>query len=279
MAEEYTDYEGMRQNSHKVLKTVLKIVLIALILFILGAIIIRSCMRRTEKHILYSDALKTALEENGEVDVYYQTPHDSINRTKDGTFQFSISDVYYIQTTHQLQVTVRFNTAVLKDVKEKYALSEIPDENCFCYSLLLKENEDSDLGGRITSYSYSADERGNYRFIYLLFDGVDLDEYTAVTYTPEDAAVTDAKGNIIAHETEENGKYILYETDENGAAKVYKYTFVSLETYYVYDADYSNGNAPLSSLLVFNRRYALDKVSDYKKYIDYAGKYKIIKVN
>ena len=279
MAEEYTDYEGMQHNSHKVLKTVLKILLIALILFILGAIIIRSCMRRTEKHILYSDELKAALEENGEVDVYYQTPHDSINRTKDGTFQFSISDVYYIQTTHQLQVTVRFNTSVLNDVKDRYALSDTPPENCFCYSLLFKEDENSELGDRITSYSYSMSERGNYRFIYLLFDGVDLDEYTSVYYTPESAAVTDTKGNIMAHETEENGKYILYETDEDGAAKVYKYTFVSLETYYVYDADYNNGDAPLSSLLVFNRRYALEKVSDYKKYIDYDGKFNIIKVS
>ena len=269
MAEEYTDYEGMQNNSHKVLKTVLKIILIAVIIFIFGAIFIRSCMRRPEKHILYSDALKSALEEDGDIDIYYQSPFDTINRNDDGTFQFSISDCYYIPKTHQLQVTVRYNLAVLNDAKEKYSLKETPSEDCFDYSLLFED------GGRITSYSYSSYISGRYRFIYLLFDGVDLDEYTLVSYSPEDAALTDKDGNILAHETDSYGKNILYETDEEGNAKVYNRTFVSLETYYIDDVNYNK--QPLSSLLVFNRLYNFERVSDYDKYIDYDGKFPVIK--
>ncbi len=269
MAEEYTDYEGMQANSHKVLKTVLKIILIALILFVFGAILIRSCMRKPQKHILYSDALKTVLSEDGDVDIYYQTPYDSINRNDAGTFQFSISDCYYIPKTRQLQVTVRYNLAVLEDAKEKYSLKETPKDDCFDYSLLFEDGE------RITDYSYSSYISGRYRFIYLLFDNVDLDEYTLVHYDPSDAAVTDSSGKIIAHETDSNGKNILYETDENGNAKVYTRTFVSLETYYTDDVDYTK--QPLSSLLVFNRMYNFERVNNYNKLIDFDGKFPIFK--
>lgn len=268
MAEEYTDYEGMQRDSHKVLKTVLKIILIALIIFVFGAILIRSCMRRPEKHILYSDALRSAIEEDGYVDIYYQSTYDKINRNDEGTFQFSVSDCYYIPKTRQLQVTVRYNLAVLKDAQEKYSLKETPVDDCFDYSLLFEDGE------RITSHSYSSYISGRYRFIYLLFDGVDLDEFTLVRYSAEDAALTDSDGNILAHETDSNGKNILYETDEDGNAKVYTRTFVSLETYYEGDVDYTR--QPLSSLMVFNRLYNFETVKNYDKYIDYDGKFPII---
>ncbi|MBQ7700129.1 MAG: hypothetical protein IJT49_07290 [Clostridia bacterium] len=269
MAEEYTDYEGMQKNSHKVLKTVLKIILIALIIFVFGAVLIRSCMRRPQKHILYSDALKAALQENKDIDIYYQSPFDTINRNDEGTFQFSISDCYYIPKTHQLQVTLRYNLAVLKDAQEKYDLKETPTDDCFDYSLLFEDGE------RITDCSYSSYISGRYRFIYLLFDGVDLDEYTLVSYSAEDAALTDRDGKILAHETDSNGKNILYETDEEGNTKVYNRTFVSLETYYIDDVDYKK--QPLSSLMVFNRLYNFERVADYDKYIDYDVKFPIIK--
>lgn len=271
MAEEYTDYEGMQKNSHKVLKTVLKAILIALIVFVFGAVFIRSCMRRPEKHILYSDALKAALEEDKDIEIRYQSTYDKINRNDDGTFQFSVSDCYYIPKTHQLQITVRYNFAVLNDAKEKYSLKEAPKDDCFDYSLLFEDGE------RITSYSYSSYIRGRYRFIYLLFDGVDLDGYTLVNYSPQDAAVTASDGSILAHETDSYGKNILYETDENGNAKVYNRTFVSLETYYIDDVDYTK--RPLSSLMVFNRLYNFETVTDYDKYIDYNGRFPIIKVS
>lgn len=270
MAEEYTDYEGMQANSHKVLKTVLKIIVIALILFVYGAVMIRSCARKPEKHILYSEALKAELDEHGDVDIYYQSPYDKINRNDEGTFQFSISDCYYIPATKQLQVTVRYNLAVLNDVKDKYGLKEAPADDCFDYSLLFED------GVRELSYSYSSYISGRYRFIYLLFDNVDLDEYTSVHYEPEDAAITASNGRIIAHETDANGKNILYETDENGDAKVYTRTFVSLETYYIDDVNYSK--QPLSSLMVFNRLYNFERVNDYKKLIDFDGKFPVTRV-
>lgn len=271
MAQEYTDYEEMQKNSHKTLKTVLKIVITALIIFVYGAIMIRSCERKPQKHLLYSNALQTALAESGDIDVFYQNPYDKINRNDNGTFQFSISDCYYIPQTHQLQVTVRYNLAVLNDAKEKYSLKETPVDDCFDYSLLFED------GQRITDYSYSSYKTGRYRFIYLLFDGVDLDEYTLVYYSPEDAAVTDSDGKIIAHETDAYGKNVLYETDENGYAKVYNRTFVSLETYYIGDVNYNK--QPLSSLMVYNRMYNFEKVSNYKDLIDFDGKYPITEIH
>lgn len=270
MAEELTEYEEMRKNSHPVLKTVLKAVLIALIIFVFGAVIIRSCVRRPEKHILYSEKLAAAME-TGDPVIYYQSPYDKINRNEYGTFQFSISDCYYIPDTKQLQVTLRYNRRTLENARDKYGLAETPDDDCFVHSLLFEDGE------RITSYSYSAYKSGGYRFVYLLFDGVDLDRFTLVSYSPEDAAVTDSKGTIIAHETDENGRNILYETDESGQAKVYTRTFVSLETYYTGDVNYNK--APLSSLMVFNRLQNFTEVENYRRYVDTEGKFPIIKVN
>ena len=269
MAEEYTEYEEMRRNSHPVLKAVLKALLISLIVFVFGAVFIRSCMRRPEKHILFSDKLAAAMEE-GPVTVYYQKPYDSINRNEYGTFQFAISDFYYIPDTKQLQVTLRYNLKTLEEAKDKYGLPEVPTDDCFAYSLLFEDGE------RITSYSYSSYKSGRYRFIYLLFDDVDLEEYTLVNYSPQDAAETNSKGVIVAHETDQSGRNILYETDDSGAAKVYTRTYVSLETYYEGDIDYKK--APLSSLLVFNRIQNLEILKDYEKYVDFDHKYPISKV-
>ncbi|MBO4423307.1 MAG: hypothetical protein J5879_07695 [Clostridia bacterium] len=270
MSEELTDYEVMQAGSHKVLKAVLKGVVIALIVFVFGAVLIRSIVRIPEKHILYSDTLKAWLCDNDGVDVYYQKPADSLNRNKDNTFQFAVSDLYYFPQTHQLQITVRYNNSVLDDAKEKYNLSKRPADEDFRYALLFEDKS------MITEYSYASYSRGGYRFVYLLFDNVDLDQYTAVRYEPSDAAITASDGRIIAHETEENGKKILYETDENGDAKVYARTFVSLETCLSGHIDFTD---PLSSLMIFNRLYDFKRMDNYDKYIDYKGRLPIFKVN
>lgn len=270
MAEEMTEYEQMRENSHPVLKTVLKALLIALIVFVFGAVFIRSCARRPEKHILYSDRLAAEMEK-GNVTVLYQSPYDSINRNEYGTFQFSISDFYYIPATKQLQVTLRYNVKTLQDAQKKYGLDKTPEDDCFAYSLLTEDGE------RIDSYGYSSYKSGRYRFIYLLFDNVDLDEYTLVNYAPADAAVTDSSGNIIAHETDAAGRNILYETDDSGAAKVYVRSYVSLETYYIDDVNYRK--SPLSSLMVFNRTQNFQTVRDYEKYVDTGREFPITYVN
>ncbi len=270
MAEEMTEYEQMRADSHPVLKAVLKGILIALIVFVFGAVFIRSCVRRPQKNLLLSEKLASALEQ-GEVTALYQSPYDKINRNEYGTFQFAVSDCFYIPATGQMQVTVRYNAKTLEDTKNKYGLKETPSEDCFAYSLLF------DDGHRITSYGSASYTRGRYRFVYLLFDGVDLEEYTAVRYTASDAAIVDSKGNIIAHETDQNGRNILYETDEEGNAKVYRRTYVSLETYYEGDIDYKK--QPLSSLLVFDRLYSYDRITDLDKYLDREGKFKIVYTN
>ena len=253
MAEEYTEYEEMQKRSHPVLKAVLKGILIALIVFVFGAVLIRSCVRQPQKLLLASPELAAA-SADGRVRILYQSPYDKINRNEYGTFQFAVSDCFYIPATKQLQVTVRYNKKTLQDTKDKYGLTKLPEDDCFAFSLLF------DDGQRLTSHRYSTATRGRYIFVYLLFDGVDLEEYTPVAYTPADAAVTDREGNIVAHETDENGRSILYETDESGSAKVYVRTYVSLETYYSEDVNYNR--IPLSSLLVFDRLYSCEELTD-----------------
>ena len=269
MEDEY-DEEGYGGPSKagKTVKTVLKILVIALGVMIYGIFLFRSCLRNPEKHILYTNELKTALGSGG-VTVYTQKPYDSINENENGTFQFSIHDIYYIPETKQLQVTVRYNLAVLKDLQKEYNLAQKPEEDVFDYSLLLSN------GDRVTAYQFATVTTSRYRFKYIVFDGVDLEDFKLVKYTAEDAAITNSSGRIIAHETDEYGRTILYETDENGMAKVYSNLYVSIEIYYENDVNYDA--LPLASMIVFNRTYRYDVLGNYNDLIDYDGKLPVIR--
>lgn len=268
MEDEYEENAyGEPSRAGKIVKTVFKTLFLALGITVFGIFILRSCLRRPEKHILYTNELKEA-EAAGGVTVYTQKPYDSINENESGTFQFSIHDIYYFPKTKQLQVTVRYNLAVMKDLQKKYGLLEPPSDDVFDYSLLL------DSGTRLTSYQFSTLTTSRYRFRYIVFDNVDLEDFSLVKYTADDAAITNSEGRIVAHETDEYGRTILYETDENGMAKVYTNLYVSIEIYYENDVDYDD--LPLASMIVFNRTYNYEKLDNYKSLIDYDGKLPII---
>ena len=269
MEEEYEENAYNEQGkAGKTVKTVLKILFIALGITVYGIFLFRSCLRNPEKHILYTKELKAALG-SGDVTVYTQKPYDSINENEHGTFQFSIHDIYYIPETKQLQVTVRYNVAVLKDLKNEYGLLSVPEEDVFDYSLLL------DSGTRLTSYQCASTSTSRYRFKYLVFDNVDLDDFTLKKYEPGDAAITNSEGRIVAHETDQYGRTVLYETDENGMAKVYTNTYVAIDVYYENDVDYEK--LPLASMIVFNRTHNYEKLNNYKDLIDYDGKLPVVR--
>ena len=269
MEEEYEENVYREPTrAKKTVKIVLRILFIALGISVYGIFLIRSCLRNPEKHILYTKELRAA-EESGGVTVYTQKPYDSINENEDGTFQFSIHDIYYIPETKQLQVTVRYNLAVLKDLQKEYNLAKKPEDDVFDYSLLL------DDGTRLTSYQYAMKTTSRYRFKYIVFDNVDLEDFTLVKYTAENSAIVKSDGTIVAHETDDYGRTILYETDENGMAKVYTNMYVSIEIYYENDVNYNE--LPLASMIVFNRTYDYSKLDNYRSLIDYDGKLPVIR--
>ena len=266
MDETYEDEQRAAKGPWKVIKTIFKILFIGLILFIYLFFMLRYCTGKPKQRMLWNDATKAAYSEAGNgFKVYTQSPQVFIDdnsymvaNKENESLQIAIYNILYIPDAKQLQVTVRYNKNVFEKLKNSYNLTKDIEGEPFVYSLLFED------GTRITDYQYSGYSTSRYYFRYLVFDNVELDSYKAVMYTPQDAAITDSDGNIIAHETDEDGYSILYETDENGAAIVYNNTYVCLDIYYIKDVDYNK--TPNSSLIVFNRDLKLEEFK-YKKYL------------
>lgn len=87
--------------------------------------------------------------------------------TGDGSFQ--ISELMYVPSTKEVQVTLRFNRSSLDKLKDEYKLSERPDGEIFFFAL------DSLDGNYYTDYSYTASKRFTYEYRRLVFKNVDLD--------------------------------------------------------------------------------------------------------
>lgn len=259
---EDNDY-GMRPPTPKafvIAKTVIKSVFLALIIFIYGFFILRICMSEPEQNIIITQKTADAYRADpGEFVMYTQNPqifideYDSKNHTG---YNISIFNITYVPSAKQLQVTVRYNKSVFDMLKEKYG-DDIECDEPFVFSLLFED------GTRLTDYTYRAEKTNRYYFRYLVFDNVDLEGYEEVEYTPENSAVTDEQGRILAHETGDDGHSILYETLENGMCKVYFNDYVYLDAYYIDDVDFEN--TPSASLLLINRDLGFEIISP-KKY-------------
>ncbi len=258
---EDNDY-GMRPPTPKawtIIKTVVKSLFIALIIFIYGFFALRLCTSNPKTDILITKTTHDAyIADKDNFVMYTQNPqifideHDSKQQTG---YNLAIFNIVYIPQAKQLQVTVRYNKSVFGMLEEKYG-SNINTDEPFVYSLLFED------GTRIASYTYKAVKTNRYHFRYLVFDNVELEQYEEVLYTPENSAVTDEQGRILAHETDEDGNAVIYETLENGMSKVYINDYVYLDAYYIDDVDF--GETPAASLLLFDRGLGLDKISPSK---------------
>ncbi len=245
----------------KIMKLVLKALFLALIIFIYGFFVLRICTSSPDQTIIWTE--KTMQAHDADKDnfiIYTQEPqvfideHDGETQTG---FNLSIFHIAYIPSAQQLQVTVRYNKSALPLLQEKYEDydPEQTDEP-FVYSLMLENGE------RITGYQYKATKTNRYYFRYLVFDGVDLDDYELIEYTAQNSAVVDDDGNIVAHETDAQGNKILYETDESGKCIVYDTNYIYLDAYYINNVDFNA--TPDASLMVYNRRLGMRKLSSSK---------------
>ena len=271
MSNEYENrdymYDIEPKKSFKVIKLILKCLLVALIVFIYGFFILRNCTSKPRTDIMWNENLLAVYEQKGaDMKIYTQNPHTFIDEYEEyeegelvrGGYQLAIFDIMYIPDAKQLQVTVRYNKAALERLKANYDIEGDVEGEPFAYSLLMED------GTRLTEYHYSAYTSNLYHYRYLVFENVDLEEYTPVMYDASNSAVVLDDGTIIAHETDEYGYYILYELDENGYAKVYKNTFVTLDAYYINNVNYDL--TPDSSLIVVDRNLGFTEMK-YKKYL------------
>ncbi len=101
-------------------------------------------------------------DKNG-VDMYETRTYNDI--TSGGSFM--ISNLIYVESAKELQITVRFNRSSVEKVQKLYNLSEKPTGEIYFFAL----DDGSDY---YTDYSYVATKRFTYEYRRLVFSNVDL---------------------------------------------------------------------------------------------------------
>ena len=88
--------------------------------------------------------------------------------------KFMAGSQYYCPSLGELQITVRYNDATLREVQADYALSEVPEATAdlFDYSLM------DDNGNRSPLMYKDTDRKFMYNYLKLCFSGVTFDEET-----------------------------------------------------------------------------------------------------
>lgn len=111
----------------------------------------------------------TGNRDQNDVPIYEAVVYNDL--TSDGSFR--ISNLVYVESSHELQITVRFNKATLERLQEQYSLSELPTGEVFHFALTDGERYYND-------YSYVATKRQNYEYRRLVFSGVDLSDVSTL---------------------------------------------------------------------------------------------------
>lgn len=117
------------------------------------------------KEFLWNESAITAYNENPNNFQAFHYKHPD-NYTKDG--KFMASNVYFVKSTGQFQITVRYNNSTLKKLAKEYNLEKIPNGEVFVFTLT------DNLGNVYTEYEYAVDEKNVYNYRRVIFDGIDM---------------------------------------------------------------------------------------------------------
>lgn len=166
--EEINEYDAIHGDPNKI--TVSKIIkktitttlkLIAISVFcILFWRILSSGDTKLAKTFIWNDA---TLEAKNFETFYYKRPD---NYSDNG--RFSASNVFYVPSLGQFQITVRYNKSTLEKIAEEYNLQETPSGEVFVYTLT------DNLGNRYTEYEYLTDAKNLYQYRRVIFENVDM---------------------------------------------------------------------------------------------------------
>ena len=188
--ERYGDYNEVDEPPKKsVVGIILKAIIFVLCAIVIGVIAFRLIIFNyypdSVSNIYFTDELTEHYnKKGGDIGALTQELLNSRNYgyddSKDGNF--FARNMIYIPETGELQVTLRFNTSLADSIKEKYGVDFDPDaKGSFTYSLVAMRASDTasegeELGRPIdaTLVAEEYDSLFMYRYIKLVFDGVDL---------------------------------------------------------------------------------------------------------
>ncbi len=150
------------ENTKKItIGGIFKCIIYCICITIIGCVIIRSCAARNVElveRVIYNEE---TLEAYGDAPfVVREYPLMDFWRSVNGNHLLQIDHLYYAPPAKQLQVSVKYRTS--------YA--HAPDGQDIPFEFYLED----ELGNRFDNYFYETDSRGQYGFIRVCFEDVEL---------------------------------------------------------------------------------------------------------
>ena len=191
--ERYGDYNEVDEapgtsTVGKILKILIITLCFAVVAFIGFRLIIFNYYPDTVSDIYYTDTLTQHYNATGgNIGALTQDLLDSRNYGYDDSDEgnFFCKNLILIPDINQLQVTLRYNTSLMKTLEEKYGITGLdPDGDIFDYTLVaMRKGDEADPDTPDAEQGTSMDARLvatetdsllMYRYVKLVFDGVDL---------------------------------------------------------------------------------------------------------
>ena len=191
--ERYGDYNEVDEAPSgsivsKIIKILIFVLCFAVVGFIAFRLIVFNYYPDSVSDIYYTDALTEYYNEtDGNIGALTQELLNSRNYGYDDPEEgnFFCKNLILIPEIDQLQVTLRYNTSLMETLEEKFGLLGLdPDDDLFTYSLVaMRKGDEADPDSPATEQgtpmeaSVVAVERDSllmYRYVKLVFDGVDL---------------------------------------------------------------------------------------------------------
>ena len=178
---DYTEYEDDIPEGKKTpVMLILKILLAAVTIAIIGIFAFRMIVYNyypdTMKNILFTDSLTAYYNEtDGNIGATTQELRAPYDDPRAGNF--FADNLIIIEGINEIQLSVRFNTALIKTLNEKHGTSlTVDDVSAFSFKLSRNhESKDNVFVPIGTLVATETESKYMYRYFKLVFDEVDLD--------------------------------------------------------------------------------------------------------
>ena len=154
----------------KTLSIAVKVLAVALIAFLVIRMFTSKPPASMKKLIWNENLLSVYTSTDGQTEILTVVSSESFSTDR----MFSVYSIYYIPEAGQLQFTVRYNNRALNYLEEDFPGAKETEGEI--YGFRLRDN----FGNEITGYSYTEKERFGYTFRRLIFEGVSLDDVSAM---------------------------------------------------------------------------------------------------
>ena len=226
--ERYSDYneyeEDQPKNSGRVGR-ILKFLIIAVCLSVVGLLVFRLCIFNSYpdsmEEIYFNDKLAAYYDAtDGNIGAKTQSLRSEYDDPDEGNF--FCDNLIVIPGINQLQISVRYNTSLMRSIKDKYGVGIDPDdEDIFTFKLSvlpLSKNDGTAYPTATTTVNPVVDREKMmmYRYYKLVFDDVDF------TLPDEDEIWIRLEIFINGVEMEKPYMVLVYEDTETSVLKDYE---------------------------------------------------------